>query len=569
LKPDRRSPSASADYPPLIELSVIIPTFNRARTLRRCLAALEHQTAPPGSFELIVVDDGSSDKTPAFLAGYHPPFELRVERQENRGQCAALNKGIELATGRFCLFLDDDIVADPELVAEHLDAQRRQPAVAVGALRVRVRKRGGLTRHFTRWWGEHYQRLESGAREIDFWSCYSGNLSAPTDALRAVGGLDGRLSRSFDVELGYRLERQGLPIVFLSQASGEQDYGKGFRQVVRDFDSMGESAALLLRLHPEMPISPPLGDFDRGAFKSGLALRLLLALRAPVWPLGLVDPLLARHPPARLYAFLQHYCLWRSARRALRDDPETWRRLRRGTVVLMYHAIGREGERASRYVLPLERFRRQLAWLVRHRYPVLDLDEYVRQRKRGTLPPAKAVVVTFDDGYADTAELAAPALLERGLPATVFLVSGEIGGVNSWTTTGPLAGRPLLSWEDARRLAEEGLAIGAHTVSHASLTALEPAAARRELIECRNELERRLERPVRHFAYPYGKRSPELEELATEAGFSSALGIEPGPNGASVPLFALRRVEIGGRQSLARFALQVWLGHPLRPPRGE
>jgi glycosyltransferase involved in cell wall biosynthesis len=566
---NRLGRSQQLNYPPVIELSVVVPTFNRTRTLRRCLAALERQSVPLDAFEVIVVDDGSSDETTVLLAGYHPPFELRVERQQNRGQCSALNRGVELARGRSCLFLDDDIVADPQLVAEHLGAQRERPAIAVGALRLRVHEKGGLANHFEHWWREHYERLENGARPIDFWGCYSGNLSAPTDSLRAVGGFDEQLPRSFDCEFGYRLEHLGLPILFLPGASGERDYDKGFRQIVRDFDRAGEAAALLYRQRPDMPLQPGLDDFDRRAMKSLLLLRFLLALRAPVWPLAVIDPFLVRRPPWRLYTFLQTYCFWRSARRALKGDREAWLRLSRGTVILMYHAIGRVGERASRFVLPTRRFRNQLLWLRRRGYPILELDEYVRYREKGRLPPPRAVVITFDDGYADTAELAAPLLHEYEIPATVFLASGSLDGTNDWTASGPLAERPLLSWESARRLADGGITIGAHSVSHAALAALAAEDAEREVRESRAELERRLERPVRHFAYPYGNCSPDLETIVHEAGFASACGTEPCANGNAVSLYALRRVEICGRDSLLRFALQVWLGHPLRPLRGE
>ena len=76
----------------------------------------------------------------------------------------------------------------------------------------------------------------------------------------------------------------------------------------------------------------------------------------------------------------------------------------------MYHAIGREDEPASRYVLPASRFRRQLAWLKLRRYNVIGLEEFVRLRTENCLPPSKSVVLTFDDGYADNVELGLPAL---------------------------------------------------------------------------------------------------------------------------------------------------------------
>ena len=106
----------------------------------------------------------------------------------------------------------------------------------------------------------------------------------------------------------------------------------------------------------------------------------------------------------RLYRFLQLYCFWRGVRTAL-DDREAWARLTRGTVILMYHAIEAQDERPSRFVISKRRLRRQLSWIRFRKRPVLTMDEYVGHRLRNELPPPGAVVLTFDDGYVDNAEI--------------------------------------------------------------------------------------------------------------------------------------------------------------------
>ncbi|HZC28728.1 MAG TPA: polysaccharide deacetylase family protein [Gaiellaceae bacterium] len=556
----------------MIAVSVVIPTFNRTADLHRCLDALAAQTADPRSFEVVVVDDGSTDGTAAMAAGYRAPFELRIERQRNRGQTFALNRGIAVARGATCLFVDDDVVAEPELVAEHARAQAAcEGVLAVGPLRLRnAASHGALARYIDAWWDEHYRRFETGEREPDFGACYSGNLSAPTAALRAAGGFAEELERSFDVELAYRLVQGGLRVVYVPRAGGLHTCAKGFRQTVRDFDRAGAAAAVLYERRSGLMDHPPLGDFSQGGPRAQMLMRSLLALRAPVWPLALLDRPLARRPPARLYRFLQLYCFWRSLRRAL-DDRDAWRRLTRGPVILMYHAIGDLGERGSRFVLPAARFRRQLAWLALTRRPILTLDEYVRHRHERRLPPARSVVLTFDDGYDDTAAVAAPLLARRRMPATVFLVSALLGRTNSWDGDGSmLRGRPLLSAAQARRLLDAGHAVGSHTVSHVRVAALDDPAARAEIDGSRRQLEQRLGVPIRHFAYPYGATSAAAVELVRAAGFDSAVGIEPGFNGPAVPLHRLRRLEVRGTRSIVRFALELWLGRPLRdPPRGS
>lgn len=549
-------------------ISVVIATFNRAEQLRPCLDALARQTAGPESFEVVVVDDGSTDETAAMLREYRAPFRLRVERQANRGPGAARNRGIDVAAGTYCLFMDDDILAEPELVSEHLTAQRAGAGVVgIGMLGLNVRaERSGLARYFAAWWEGHYRRFESGEAEPSFWDCFSGNMSAPRDVLRSIGGFDESLERTEDVELGYRLAQSGLKIVYLGRAAAEQHHGKGFREIVRDYDRAGSAALAMWRRHPALLGYAPLGDFAQGGTRVLLLRRLLLAARAPVWPIAVVDRFLARRPSVRLYAFLQLYCFWRGLRGAL-EDRDTWLRLTRGTVILMYHAIGGPGERASRFVMPARRFRRQLSWMRWRRRPVLTLDEYLAYRGENRLPPARSVVITLDDGYADNGELAAPILRSAGMPATVFVVTAAVGESNSWDGSGTLAGRRILSWPELRRLGEEGFALGAHTATHPDLTELAPAAVEHELAESRAQLERELGEPVRHFAYPYGECSDETEERVRDAGFESACGIEPGPNGGAVPLHRLRRMEVWGTRSLPRFALDLWLGRPFGTPR--
>jgi len=113
----------------MVELSIIIPTYTRVDSLRTCLESLSHQTQPAADYEVIVIVDGSTDGTCEMLERLTPPYRLRVYWQPNSGQTEARNRGIALAEGRYCLFLDDDIIAGPELVAEHLRAQREHSGV--------------------------------------------------------------------------------------------------------------------------------------------------------------------------------------------------------------------------------------------------------------------------------------------------------------------------------------------------------------------------------------------------------------------------------------------------------
>jgi glycosyltransferase involved in cell wall biosynthesis/peptidoglycan/xylan/chitin deacetylase (PgdA/CDA1 family) len=555
----------------MIEASVVIPTYNRADGLRTCLEALREQTMPADSFEVVVVDDGSTDGTETMLGDLDLPYRLVVERQPNAGAGAARNRGVEAATGRWCIFVDDDILADPTLIAGHVQAQRDAGGIAgIGGLRIRtVGRQGGLARYFGGWWSEHYRRFEEGDREPTFWDGYSGNLSAPRETLLEIGGYDESLARSEDVELTYRLEKAGLGITFVRNAGGEQVYDKGFEEIVRDLDRAGAAAVSLWRRHPELLDHAPLGDYGQGGAKALLGRRLALALRLPVRPFALFDRVLARRDAPQIYRFLQLYCFWRSLRDEL-GDRETFLRLTRGPVILMYHAVGAKSEPASRWVIPAARLRRQLAWLRLRRRPIISLGEYAQLRSEHRLPPARSVILTFDDGYADTADIAQPLLGRSRAPATLFVVTGAVGTANRWDAEGPLSGRPLLDWDGIRALRDGGFEIGSHTVTHPDLAAVPQADAEREIGESQAALGRELGGGTLHFSYPFGRRNPEVMRMVSDAGYATAVGITPGPNGQAVPSCELRRLEVWGTRSLVRFAVDLWLGvHVGSPDRGR
>src|SRR6185369_12217861 len=106
----------------MIDLSVLIPTHNRAAKLRQCLDALRNQTLAPTSYEIIVVDDASTDETGSVLQHIEGVRTFRQPR--NGGPAAARNVAVRAARGRYVLFIDDDILVSPTTLAQHLAAHR-------------------------------------------------------------------------------------------------------------------------------------------------------------------------------------------------------------------------------------------------------------------------------------------------------------------------------------------------------------------------------------------------------------------------------------------------------------
>lgn len=124
LKPSR--PESSKDSG-CVEISAALPTYNRSGILRVCLAALAFQSLAADRWEVVVVDDGSTDDTSSLLREIVLPYRLRYLRQENEGAGTARRNGVSAAHGEFLLFCNDDTIASPNLLVEHLAFHRRCP----------------------------------------------------------------------------------------------------------------------------------------------------------------------------------------------------------------------------------------------------------------------------------------------------------------------------------------------------------------------------------------------------------------------------------------------------------
>jgi len=190
-----------------VRLSVLVPTCNRLELLKQKLESLAAQTLPPGAFEVIVCDDGSTDGTRAWLAGLRPPFALHVFTPTRKlGAARARNRCAERASGDVLLFSDDDCLLAPDALAEHLAAHARFPeSVVIGRLTLPGSlRRGGRKEPFERTFG-------LGSRAL--WINATGaNSSVPAWAFRQVGGYDPRFTGygGEDPHLALKLRALGL-----------------------------------------------------------------------------------------------------------------------------------------------------------------------------------------------------------------------------------------------------------------------------------------------------------------------------------------------------------------------
>ena len=197
-------------------VTIVVPTYNRCDRLRRVLSALEKQTCGTDAFDVVVVSDGSTDGTDDFLASLRAPLTVIVERQANAGPASARNRGVELATAPLVLFLDDDVVATPQLVAQHLASHARAPdLVVIGPM---IAPPGFRMQPWVAWeqamLDKQYRALETDVFETTHRQFYTGNASVPRARLIEAGGFDTRYRRAEDVELAFRLHQLGLRFEF-------------------------------------------------------------------------------------------------------------------------------------------------------------------------------------------------------------------------------------------------------------------------------------------------------------------------------------------------------------------
>jgi peptidoglycan/xylan/chitin deacetylase (PgdA/CDA1 family) len=227
--------------------------------------------------------------------------------------------------------------------------------------------------------------------------------------------------------------------------------------------------------------------------------------------------------------------------------------------VLMYHRVAADGAE-RRYTVTPRRFRSQMTLLRDRGYQGVSLDAVLDALGgRGALP-ARSVAITFDDGFLETFEQACPILRDLGFPAAFFLVTGFMGKDNAWMAGAGYRSSPLLGWGEAATLVAEGFTVGSHSVGHPSLDELDAAAAEREIVDSRSELEDRLGVPVRHFAYPFGRCTARERELVARAGYAGACSVQAGFNNATTDPYALRRLDVFGSASDRTFARNIQFG---------
>jgi peptidoglycan/xylan/chitin deacetylase (PgdA/CDA1 family) len=230
--------------------------------------------------------------------------------------------------------------------------------------------------------------------------------------------------------------------------------------------------------------------------------------------------------------------------------------LGRVPLILMYHGVGPVSEDPYHLCVTSERFSEQMGWLAERGLRGVSIAALVAAMRAGQ---ERALVgISFDDGYASVLENAVPELLRRDFTATMFIVSGLLGGTNEWDRE-PVW--PLMSAQQVVDVAAAGMEIGSHSVTHTHLPALGAQRLRAEISESRSRLSELLSRPIRGFAYPYGDMDSSARHAVQDAGYDYACSVVTPV--ADLGIMALPRIIFGQRDRSAGMAAKriLFRGH--------
>ena len=216
--------------------------------------------------------------------------------------------------------------------------------------------------------------------------------------------------------------------------------------------------------------------------------------------------------------------------------------------ILVYHNFSRT--RAGKMRILESDFKAQMQYLKDHDYRVVTLAQLVEFIYYNKPLPAKAVVITIDDGWRALYDIGFPILQAFGYPASLFVYTDFIGG------------RKALTWAQVKELAGAGIDIQCHSKTHRDLTLRKADEAmdayfislEQELRGSKTLLKKKLGIDCRYFAYPYGKTDPVVSAMVSKNGYKAAFSVERGANPFFMNPFSIQRSVIYGHYDIQAFA---------------
>ncbi len=567
--------------PATLTISAAVITRDRADLLARTLPTVLQQDLAAGSFEVIVVDDGSSDATPELLEEHAHRADVQVLRQAPGGISAARNAAIEAARGELVVFLDDDLLCEPGLLRAHAAAHARVPhsLIVVGRLSVAAESTSSTV---ASWLAAEaaaaHGRRSRGVTLRD--AFVAGNCSARLKMLRSCGGFGDIVEAREEHELGLRMVRAGARPFYEPRAVALEVVRKPVAQFLADARAVGRDEVRLCRSFPEYRRHSGLARLAEGRrwkrklrkFTTRSRLLEAITLAAPGRVTTKVPTTSGRKATIALLSARQGVAFRRGAVSAAGSWSALVTEFGRQLPVLCFHRVGPPVRGANpQLTITPDTFRKLLGLLRRLDCTPITSRAWLAWCREGDPLPKRPVLLTFDDAYSDLHEDALPALVVNGYGATLFAPSRSLGGENIWDEALRAGSHPrthrLLEPTDLVAWHRRGIEVGAHSRTHARLPTLSFRELTAEMEGSKLDLERLLAAPVTTFAYPFGAVDERVRDAAATV-FDTAFTIDEGLNTLATDPLMLRRSVVQPTDTAFDLLFRLWLGwsplHQLR-----
>ena len=222
-------------------------------------------------------------------------------------------------------------------------------------------------------------------------------------------------------------------------------------------------------------------------------------------------------------------------------------------VTLNYHIINRAI--SDSIAIAEEAFEQQIAYLHTHDYTALSLEQAIADLDGDQQTPPRSVLLTFDDGYADTFHVALPRLQAYGMRATLFIITGYIGQSNRWNTRACYDAQHM-TWDEVRHWHENGGDLGGHSHLHHCMTRLNPEELHGTVEQNKRLLEEETGSAPRAFAYPYGRFNPAVIDVVRRH-YKLAFATDGGTWDARGNRYAINRLTVFPAWSIEEFAARL------------
>lgn len=561
-----------------LRCSVVVTTWKRPILLRATLQSLLKQSYP--NHEVIVVCDGEDADVSAIAQEFQDETSIRwIFHPTNRGLPSARNSGAREAGGDVVLFLDDDVIADPQLIAAHMQYhQQAGPGrrLAVTSLAAEGRQTP-VENYVSERLHDHWKTmlgylaetlsapgLDSIGEDIEKIICFGLNSSMRRDLFLSSGGFN-EVFRASDeeAELGIRLYLAGFEFIFeprtLLTHKNSKDLAGYFRRAWRASGAL--DVYRVFELGERSAQTRHLVSMYHGYLLDRFIARAAWHLSGPL--LAVSRTIEGRANRSRS-PFL--FSIWaRTVRSAeywsnVRADGCTLAQLKgaagNSRCALTLHSLSAPATDAeSTYYLSPQRFQRMMRWFLVAGYKTASPAQWLK----GELP-RKHVLLTFDDGYDDLYDHLLPLVIKHRLTPVIFLVADRVGATSIWDQKFGLRSRRLLTLPQIREMQKYGVEFGSHTLTHPFLPDVSQEQLHCEVRESRRRLEDMLGVEVTTFAYPYGGVDRRVRAAVAEAGYKAAFTTLPGPNWWNDPL-CQRRAEVNEHTSLLDFASYLRTGY--------